>query len=90
MVVIHVGNFRVVPRGISCGTRLAQRVVHAADAIALALEHERYIACVFHAASLTANAHVGGLSEIGEFSRVYASNQSDVIVNCACAALTQI
>lgn len=88
-VVIHISDFWVVPRRIPRGTRLAQRVVHAANTIAFPLEHERYIACVLHAAPLSANTYVVSVPEVGELSRVYASDQSNVTVNCACAAFSE-
>jgi len=87
--VIHISNFRVVPRGIPRRTRLAQRLVHAANTIAFPLEHERYIACVLHAAPLSANTNVVSVPKIGEFSRVYTTHQSDVIMNLACATFAE-
>jgi len=89
LVVIHISNFRVVPRGIPRRTRLTQRLVHAANTIAFPLEHERYIACVLHAAPLSANTDVVSVPKIGEFSRVYTSHQSDVIMNWACATFAE-
>lgn len=89
LVVIHISNFRVVPRGIPRRTRLAQRVVHAANTVAFPFEHECYIACVLHAAPLSADTDVVSVPEIGEFSRVYASHQSDVIMNRACATFAE-
>lgn len=89
-VVIHINNSRVVPCGISCGTWLAQWFIQAAYTVAFVFEHERYIASAFHAAPLCAKTHIVSVAKISKLSCVYPTNQCDVIVNCACAALRNI
>lgn len=89
-VVIHINNSRVVPCGISCGTWLAQWFIQAAHTVAFVFEHERYIASAFHAAPLCAKTHIVSVAKISKLSCVYPTNQCDVIVNCACAALRNI
>lgn len=88
--MVDINNFGVISRGISGWARFTQRFIYTFDSITFAFQHKRNIACVLETAPLTAYGHVFRVSEIGKFSSVYSSHQSDVIMNYTRATLAEI